>query len=358
MAVAGQYSLLDRAVHGMAFHSLEVQKGVAEIESLLFRRRLADVTLRNPIFITSLPRAGTTLLLDVLSSLQGFASHTYRDMPFVLCPLIWSALSRNFRRRGGERARAHGDGMVVGYDSPEAFEEVVWQGFWPDQYHSDHIDLWDTQATLSEFEEFFRDHVRKIIALRKGGETIRYVSKNNANIARIGYLSRLFPDCVIVVPFRSPLDHAGSLLRQHHSFLEIHARNDFAKRYMAWIGHFEFGQLLRPIDFKKQLCTLQAHSPEGLDYWLCYWNSAFEWLLENRTSNIRLISYERLCGDPYGALARLGREIGLNDLAPILVWSDRIRTPSSYKFADCEYDFSVLEAARATHQQLCEVAII
>lgn len=357
MAVTSQYSLLDRAVHGMAFHSRDAQEAVADIEGLLFRQRLAGVTLRNPIFITSLPRAGTTLLLGILSSLQGFASHTYRDMPFVLCPLIWAALSRNLRRRGGERPRAHGDGMPVGYDSPEAFEEVVWQAFWPDHYHSDHIDPWDAQATLPEFEEFFREHARKIIALRNAGAAGRYVSKNNANIARVGYLSRLFPDCIILVPFRSPLDQAGSLLRQHRNFLEIHERDDFARRYMAWIGHFEFGQLLRPFDFRKQR-GIRAYSPEGLDFWLYYWNTAFMCLLETRTDNVRLVNYDRLHSDPHGALARLGCEIGLTDPTPLLAWSDRIHTPSSYQFADCDYDFSLLEAARATHQQLRDIAII
>ena len=32
---------------------------------------------------------------------------------------------------GVEIERAHGDGMTIGYDSHEAFEEVLWRAFWP-----------------------------------------------------------------------------------------------------------------------------------------------------------------------------------------------------------------------------------
>ena len=60
-------------------------------------------------------------------------------------------------------------------------------------------------------------HFRKLMALRGSGSA-RYVSKNNANIARIPLIARLFPDAIILVPFRNPMDHAGSLLRTHLLF--------------------------------------------------------------------------------------------------------------------------------------------
>ena len=61
------------------------------------------------------------------------------------------------------------------------------------------------------------NHIKKIIALRSGsaGKSLRYISKNNLNIARLGYLLRLFPDARIVIPFRDPIQHAASLLKQH-----------------------------------------------------------------------------------------------------------------------------------------------
>jgi len=86
-----------------------------------------DVEVEAPIFITSLPRAGTTILLAALNSVPQLATHLYRDMPFVMAPLLWSRLSGRFRKQAVLQERAHGDGIAIGYDSPEAFEEVIWR---------------------------------------------------------------------------------------------------------------------------------------------------------------------------------------------------------------------------------------
>ena len=68
-------------------------------------------------------------------------------------------------------------------------------------------------------------------------------------MARIGFLLATWPDATIIVPVREPVQHAASLLRQHGRFLEIHARDRFARDYMRGIGHFDFGANLLPVDF-------------------------------------------------------------------------------------------------------------
>ena len=125
-----RYSRLDRLLHRLAFSSFEVQKALADIEDRLCARRLVGIEIDRPVFITALPRAGTTLLLETLDSLDLFATHTYRNMPFLLVPLFWNAVTLPFRAPHVAVERAHGDGMTIGFDSPEAFEEVVWRAFW------------------------------------------------------------------------------------------------------------------------------------------------------------------------------------------------------------------------------------
>ena len=49
----------------------------------------------------------------------------------------------------------------------------------------------------------------------------------------------------IIVPFREPVAQASSLLTQHTRFLTMHREHEFTRRYMADIGHFEFGLLHR-----------------------------------------------------------------------------------------------------------------
>ncbi len=57
------------------------------------------------MFVTALPRAGTTILLNLLVGTGSFASHTYRDMPFVLCPMIWQRFAKQFQVSDEARER-------------------------------------------------------------------------------------------------------------------------------------------------------------------------------------------------------------------------------------------------------------
>ncbi|CAB5122786.1 hypothetical protein D3OALGA1CA_2685 [Olavius algarvensis associated proteobacterium Delta 3] len=131
------YTFGDRLLHRIAFGAPSMQFVAADIEKSRFNGMYEGVTNPGPIFITSLPRAGTTLMLEVLHRFPNLATHTYRDMPFVMAPILWSRLSGSFKKNAELRERAHGDGMNIGYDSPEAFEEVLWRTFWPEKVHQD-----------------------------------------------------------------------------------------------------------------------------------------------------------------------------------------------------------------------------
>src|SRR3546814_12563391 len=60
------------------------------------------------------------------------------DLPFVFTPIFWNSfLARLPERRSAPAERAHGDGIVVTADSPEAFEEELWMAFFG-QLHDPH----------------------------------------------------------------------------------------------------------------------------------------------------------------------------------------------------------------------------
>ena len=82
------YGVLDRALHRVAFATTDLQLTLAGLERRLYRRELANVALDRPVLITALPRAGTTILLELLAATATFAASTYRDVPFVACPLL------------------------------------------------------------------------------------------------------------------------------------------------------------------------------------------------------------------------------------------------------------------------------
>ncbi len=301
---AGSYGALDRLLHRMAFRSTGLQLALADIDDRLLPAEAAAKPIEKPVFITGLPRAGTTLMLEILVEQPGFVSHRYRHMPFILTPLLWRQLSGG-RKHSVKQERAHGDGIEIGYDSPEAFEEMLWQAHWPELYRSSRIPLW-YGIDKPEFGAFFRAHIRKLLQIEGGA---RYVSKNNANIARLPALKALFPDAAIIIPFRNPGDHAQSLLNQHKRFLKRHAEDDFARAYMAGIGHHEFGAAIRPFAFPGFERDVAEAGEIG--FWLDYWTTAYRHVLATAPDDALFVDYDALCNAPSPGLERLGKRLDL-----------------------------------------------
>jgi hypothetical protein len=362
MAADG-FSFTDRLLHRLAFSSAGLQQALADIEDRLYAKRIGAVEVTRPVFVTSLPRSGTTLLTEVIGSVPEFAAHTYREMPFLACPLLWHQISGPFRRESMERERAHGDGMKVSFDSVEAFEEALWHAFWPSRYRGDRIIPWEagTAGESPEFDAFFRNHLRKLILLRRGGnaEPSRYLSKNNGNIARTISLQEMFPDGIILVPFRDPVDHVGSLLHQHRNFTAIHRREPFAREYMRDIGHFDFGANLKPVNFDGWLDASGPVDPDRGDFWLRYWCATFEYLLHHRTANMSFLSYERCCERPRLALTAIASVVRLDaGREQLLAHADRFRAPRAYDAQALGLDPVVLRRAHQIHARLLDASVV
>lgn len=308
------YSAGERLVHSLAFAGPGSMRFMARLDDGLFTRAIAEVPDARPVFITSLARGGTTALLNALHGLPEIATHRYCDMPFIGAPILWSKLAG--RRRVVERERAHGDGMKIGLQSPEAFDEIFWRLYWPEKYDNRHIDLWHAEDSKTPAQAFFTGHFRKIAKLRRprsapgAGSRVRYLSKNNANIARLDLLPTMFPECDIVVALREPAAHAASLHRQHENFRKLHAEDEFVLRYMRDIGHLEFGALHRPIGFDTEL--LAAYRPEDPNYWLAYWVAGF---LEvgRHINRVLIVTQNDLRESPQDTMHALMRRLRLTE---------------------------------------------
>lgn len=353
MAVRLNYSLLDRALHRVAFAGLFVQLVAADIDKTLFGGSYERFRADRPIFVTSLPRAGTTLMLEALSQFPSLATHLYRDMPFPMAPIIWARLSTAFRKPAELHERAHGDGMEVGYDSPEAFEEVFWRMFWPEKYGATRISLWAASDAKAEARVFFADHMKQIVALRRRGREAdgRYISKNNANVARLDLLQQMFPDATILVPIRRPVEHARSLLRQHVGFLQMHRETPFVRRYMSDIGHYEFGDLHRPIAFPGLEPLIRDRDPLKLDYWLAYWVAAFEHILTHR-SQLVVVSYEAACLNAARALSEICARLDIPDEGTLPKVAALFRSEPAGGRGHVDVDQELLRRAERLHDQM------
>ena len=358
MTFENRYSLVEQWLHRLAFSTTGIQLELDELETRLYRDDLAGCRVDRPVFITSLPRAGTTLILDLIAGLDGWATHRYRDMPFVLLPLLWASFSGRFHKTDTPRERAHGDGMLVSVDSPEAFEEMIWRALCPEQYAADRILPWPAESSAGQ-AGYFQGHIRKVVALARkhAGRMPRYVSKNNFNIARIRWLSHACHSAQFVVPFRDPLQHAASLLNQHRHFLKIHRQDAFARRYMLGVGHLDFGANHRPVDFGGWLARSSHRDAEGLAYWLEYWIAAYSDLLNIDSGRICFLSFESVCSKPESALTTLADVLAIGDARALLARAKDIRGVKPHEISLGEVDDGLLKESTAVFERLLSRAM-
>lgn len=84
------YSWLQQKLHKLALSSLFMRETTFDLESSLISiNHIKD----NHVFVSGLARSGTTILLNALYESDEFSSLSYKDMPFILAPNLWSKLS-------------------------------------------------------------------------------------------------------------------------------------------------------------------------------------------------------------------------------------------------------------------------
>jgi len=278
------YSWWQQKLHQFALSKNFMREAAFDIENSLIK---INQTQDNHVFVSGLARSGTTILLNAIHKSDEFASLSYMDMPFVLAPNLWSKLS--FNRQGGNLIqRAHGDGIEVSQDSPEAFEEVFWMS---------------CDENDKETIEKFRQYIQRIVYKY---QKERYLSKNNQNINRLELISKIFPNSRILIPFRHPIQHSFSLLSQHQRFIEYSKKDEFISSYMRWIGHKEFGPNYIPIHNK----NLKFLNYSDINHWLEQWYLTYQNCFTNfkKNKNVSFVCYEQLCSSKkywYDILQRL-----------------------------------------------------
>ena len=265
------YSWLQKKLHQLALSSQFMREMMFDVESSVVSLKKS---YEDHVFVSGLARSGTTILLNALYESHEFASLSYKDMPFVLAPNLWSKLSLNIRDIDLVE-RAHGDGIKVSTESPEAFEEVFWMTFAEDEK--------DIKERFNNYVQLINQKYRKK----------RYLSKNNQNLRRLELISKTFPNSQILIPFRDPIQHAYSLLSQHKKFHEYSKRDNFISNYMKWIGHKEFGPNYMPMHDK----DLYFDDDLNINHWLEQWYLTYKHCYENfkNKENVYFICYEKLC---------------------------------------------------------------
>lgn len=287
------YSKADQVLHRLALQSAPLAEMSFDIDQKMVSTDPKAVAAAQHVFVSGLARAGTTALMRRFYGSGAFRSLTYRDMPFVLAPNLWRKLGGKGKRAGAKAERAHGDRIEVDVDSPESLDEVFWRIFCGEEYIGA-----ETLVPHRPDDDVLDKYIRYVAAIL-GGQPDgpqRYLSKNNNNILRLPAIRAAFPHALILVPFRNPLAHAGSLQRQHANFLQMQRDDTFVTRYMTWLAHHEFGSDHRPFRFGPVEAT--GLSPDGLDYWLSIWTETYRFLERSAPADAIFVCYEELCSEP------------------------------------------------------------
>jgi len=297
-----KYTYFSKVFHRLVLNSNQRLKMLFEIEKKFFLKVNDNFDI-NCLFITGLPRSGSTILLNSLYQTNFFSSLKYSDMPFVTCPNLWSKI--NFSKNNIlDHERAHKDGIKIDLQSPEAFEEVFWRSQLNSKYKDKIIyeDNYYTEKISKEFKSFI-----KLIILKDKKRC--YLSKNNNNIVRINFLIEKLKKKKILILFRSPLDHCISMLEQHKNFMRLHEEDQFNLEYMNMLSHHEFGKNHKPIcleNFKT------VNLPNDINYWLDYWILVYQNLL-NYVDNkdIIFLSYESLVEYPNKIIQKILKNLNI-----------------------------------------------
>lgn len=300
-------------------HTGGLWRRLGDLESRVFADELAAIAIDRPIYVAGLARAGTTILLELLASRPGVATHRYRDFPPVFTPIFWNrAFNHIYRSDAPPAERAHKDRILVTPDSPEAMEEPIWMHFFPHLHDPSRSNVLGRDTTHPAFEVFYRDHIRKILWIRGGS---RYLSKGNYNLVRFGYLAKLFPDARFLVPVRDPRWHVASLVKQHHLFCAEEQRDPRILAHMRRAGHFEFGLDLRPIHVGNDAAAAEIAELLKRERWVAafarYWALLYGFLLDQLDADADLaartliVRYEDLCDHAAETLERVFAHVAL-----------------------------------------------
>jgi hypothetical protein len=325
---------------------------LGHLESKFLASRIAAIPIDRPIYILGLPRAGTTISAQMLSEHPDVTTHRYSDFVLPYTPWCWNRLFPKLPLRAlrSPVERVNRDRLQVTRDSSEGVEEMIWQRFFHHLHDSSRCNVLDDDTLNSDFERFFKDHIRKLLLVR--GRS-RYVSKNNPCALRMRYLRRIFPDARFLLYIRNPIDHAASVLKQDRLFTDLARDDQRMIRMNKMNGFHEFGPNYVPVNVGndaviREICRCRDEG-RMVRARALQWASVFGFIIEQLKQDPELaralcvVRYEDLCAKPGETIDRILAHTGLscNAFAPMRAkYMSKLSLPDYYR-----PNFSVEERA-------------
>lgn len=274
-----------------------------KMENFYLKEKISKIRIKSPIYITGLARAGTTIVLEMLSKHPDLASHRYKHLLVPYIPYWTNVFTKRTNFLEEPTERIHSDGILVNRNSPEAVEEMIWQKFFNDLHNEETSNIINKQDINRKFEKFYYNHIRKLLLSQAKS---RYLAKNNYNITRLEYLLKLFPDSKFLLIIRNPINHIASLIKQTKLFTKLEGRLPLLQNWEEMIGHHEFGcnKVFINVGNTEEIGKIRKLLKNKKTYvegWARYWDVIYDFVANQLESNERLknstlvIKYDELC---------------------------------------------------------------
>jgi hypothetical protein len=316
-SVPGPFYWSVRTVHAGA----PLFVGLGNLESMFLARRIAAAPVDRPVYICGLPRAGTTITLQMLSEHPDVATHKYADFLMPYMPYAWNKVFPHIPVDAMRKPvpRIHRDRIQVTRDSAEMGEEILWEHFFPHIHEESNYSVLDGSTSNPAFERFYREHLRKL-ALVRGRN--RYVSKAIMCVVRMQYLRRIFPDARFLLYVRNPIDHVASLIKQDKIWAELERDDPRQIEIIELTGHHEFGtrQVMANVGNPQELQTIRKLFNENrwAESRARYWAYVYRFVLKQLDDDpalaqqVCIVRYEDLCSDSLTTIDRILAHTGLD----------------------------------------------
>ena len=316
---------------------------LGNLETKMLQRRLAGRPVDRPVYICGLPRAGTTITLQMLSEHPDVVTHKYADFLMPYMPYVWNQVFPRIPVDAMRKPvpRIHRDRIEVTRDSAEMGEEILWEHFFPHIHDETNYSVLDGTTSNPAFESFYVDHLKKL-ALVRGRN--RYISKAIMCVVRMQYLRRIFPDARFLLYVRNPIDHIASMIKQDRIWAEIEKSDPRQIEIIELTGHHEFGphQVMANVGNPDELREIRRLFDAG--QWgmsrARYWAYVYGFVASQLQADpelarrVCIVRYEDLCSDSLPTIDRILEHAGLAT-APFAqtreAYSKKLSFPDYYK---------------------------
>ncbi len=282
-------------------------------ETITLFNDIRKLKINKPIYITGLARAGTTIVLEMLSKHPDLATHQYKNLFIPYFPNWLYKLTNKVRLYSKPTERIHKDGIMVTRDSPEAVEEIFWRKYFKHTSTEKFSHIINGNIINPKFERFYPNHIRKLLIAQKRS---RYLAKNNYNITRLEYLLRIFPSTKFLLIIRNPVNHIASLIKQTKFFMKMEKQIPLLQDWLKILGHQEFGHHRICINVNNtelihKIRKLWSNKKTYVKGWAYYWVSIYDFIADSLEVNEKLrsatfiVNYNELCENPADIIDRI-----------------------------------------------------